>query len=140
MTMPSGLKWMLGTVVVAAMAVTAVGNAALAREKMTKAEVLAGYERSGEMHTCVSLQQLRHSRILDNKTILFESVGKTAYLNEMPFECPQLKSMDAYAHKTSVNSMCSTDLITVIDTTLDQRLGSCSLGKFERLTEKPKED
>ena len=140
MTMRRGSKWVLGMVAASAMAVTAVGNAALAREKMSKEEVLAGYERSGEMLNCVSLQQLKHSRILDNKTILFESVGDKAYLNELPFECPQLKAMDAYAHKTSINSMCNLDLITVIDTAADQRLGSCSLGKFERLTEKPKED
>lgn len=140
MTMRRGSKSVLGLAVIGVMAMTAVGNVAVAREKMSKEEVLAGYDRSGEMMNCVSLPLIKQSRILDNKTILLESTGHTAYLNELPFECPQLKMMDAYAHKTSINSMCSMDLITVIDTTVDQRLGSCPLGKFERLTEKPQKD
>ena len=140
MTLRRGSKWILGVAVVGTMAVTAVGNAALAREKMSKEDVLAKYERTGELEHCIGLQLIRQTRILDDQTILIEVSNRTAYLNELPQKCPLLKSMDAYLHQTSINQMCDLDLITVIDTTTGHQLGSCMLGKFERLTEKPKED
>jgi hypothetical protein len=124
-----------------AIAITALAFTGAAHAKgMSKEEVLAKYERTGELQNCVPLQSIKSTDILDDQTILFKMKGKGAYLNELPYKCPQLKWQDAFSYKTSVNQLCNTDIITVIDTATPQRLASCGLGKFEKLNEKPAEE
>lgn len=120
--------------------VMAVGSVASAADKMSKADVLSKYERTGKMLNCISLPRIRSTQILDDQTILFKLTDKSVYLNEFPHACPQLKSMDAYTHRSSLNKICSLDSIRVLDTTLVQELAGCSLGKFELLKSKPAKD
>jgi hypothetical protein len=60
--------------------------------------------------------------------------GDDVYLNELPYQCPQLGFYKSYTYSTSINQLCNTEIITVLDTAARQRLGSCGLGKFEKLT------
>ena len=129
------MKTSILALAITSLAFTGAAHAA----KMSKDEVLSKYERTGETQNCIPLNSIDSSDILDDKTILFKMKGKGAYLNELPYQCPQLKSQDAFSYKTSVNQLCNTDIITVIDTTTPQRLASCGLGKFEKLNEKPKD-
>lgn len=128
------------TSILAIAAVALAFTSAAHAQRASKEEVLAKYERTGEMQNCVPLIQIDSTDILDDQTILFRMKGKTTYLNELPYRCPQLKSQDAFSYKTSISQLCNTDIITVLDTMTPQRLASCGLGKFEKLNEKAEEE
>lgn len=127
-------------VLAAAAAALAVGGAAEAASKKTKEDVLKMYERTGEMENCIGLQRIDHSEVIDDQTILFHMRGGTVYLNELPYRCPQLGFYKSYTYSTSINRLCNTEIITVLDTAVRQRLASCGLGKFEKLTPIPEEE
>ena len=128
------MKKIMLTATLMAMAFSGAAHA----ERKSKEEVLADYERTGEFEYCIPLQSIDHSKVLDDQTILFVMQGDRAYLNELPHKCPQLSFHESYMYKTSLNRLCNTDIITVLDTAADMRLASCGLGKFEKLTEKEK--
>jgi hypothetical protein len=82
---------------------------------------------------CVQLTSIRSSHIVDDKTIDFEMTGRKIYRNTLPYSCPGLASEDRFAYKTSLNQLCSVDIITVLYSFgggLSQG-PSCGLGKFQ---------
>jgi hypothetical protein len=126
------MKTSILAIAITALAFTGAAHAA----RQSKDEVMSKYQRTGEVQNCVPLQAIDSTDVLDDKTILFKMKGKDTYVNELPYQCPQLKSQDAFSYKTSVSQLCNTDIITVIDTAVPQRLASCGLGKFEKLSDK----
>ena len=86
---------------------------------------------------CVSLSRIDHTRIVDDRTILFYMKGSDIYVNRLPRRCPGLKRADSYLYKTSLTQLCNVDTITVL-----QRFGgpgftpgpSCGLGFYEPIT------
>ncbi len=78
---------------------------------------------------CVSLPQIRSTRVVDAQTILFEMGGKKTLANRLPRKCSGLAFEKRFAYKTSLNQLCNTDVITVI--TSIGAGASCGLGYFE---------
>jgi hypothetical protein len=78
---------------------------------------------------CVSLHQIRSTRVVDAQTILFEMGGKKTLANRLPRKCPGLAFEKRFAYKTSLNQLCNTDVITVI--TSIGAGATCGLGYFE---------
>jgi hypothetical protein len=99
-----------------------------------KGKVPKNYHRTGELLTCVPRAQISETKILDKSTILFYMLGGTAYLNELPEPCGPLGPRRTITYETSLEELCNTDVITVIDAgAAVPTLGSCGLGKFEVL-------
>lgn len=86
-----------------------------------------------EPQNCVSLHAIRNTRVLDDRTILFEMAGHKTLLNRLPHRCPQLGFEKRFAYRTSLSQLCNTDIITVI--TSFGRGASCGLGMFETYVE-----
>jgi hypothetical protein len=85
--------------------------------------------------SCVMLSAVDSSQVIDDKTIIFKMRGKKYYKNTLPYSCPRLGSEKAFSYKTSINQLCSVDIITVLETGGGLRDGaSCGLGKFEPYT------
>lgn len=86
--------------------------------------------------TCVQMQRIDHTRIIDDSNILFYMRGKTIYHNQLPYRCAGLKIAGTFMYRTSLNSLCNVDVITV----LRQSGGgfspgpSCGLGIFTPVT------
>lgn len=78
---------------------------------------------------CVSLHQIRGTRVVDAQTILFEIGGKKTLANRLPRKCPGLAFEKRFLYKTSLNQLCNTDVITVI--TSIGAGATCGLGYFE---------
>lgn len=78
---------------------------------------------------CVSLHQIRGTRVVDAQTILFEMGGKKTLANRLPRKCPGLAFEKRFLYKTSLNQLCNTDVITVI--TSIGAGATCGLGYFE---------
>ena len=87
---------------------------------------------TGPAESCVSLVQLRESRVRDDYTIDFMRSGNRAWRNVLPNRCPGLKSRDAFTYKTSLTQLCSTDIIYVLENYGGslQRGAGCGLGQF----------
>ncbi len=87
----------------------------------------------GEPVNCVSLTQIRSTKIIDNSTIDFKMVGGKTYRNSLPYSCPGLKSEDRFSYKTSLNRLCNVDVVRVLHDyggRLQEGAG-CGLGKFQ---------
>ena len=87
---------------------------------------------TGPAESCVSLTQLRDSRVRDDFTIDFMRDGRRGWRNVLPNRCSGLKSRDSFTYKTSLSQLCSTDIIYVLENyggSLERGSG-CGLGQF----------
>jgi hypothetical protein len=87
----------------------------------------------GEPVNCVSLSRIRSTDVIDDSTIDFKMAGGKTYRNSLPHSCPGLKFEDRFSYKTSINQLCSVDIIRVLNDHgghLSEGAG-CGLGKFQ---------
>ena len=86
----------------------------------------------GKPQSCVSLTQLRETRIRDDWTIDFIGNGDKAWRNTLTSRCSGLKMNDAITYETSLSQLCNTDIVYVLARIGgDLRRGAaCSLGQF----------
>jgi hypothetical protein len=122
---------------VAVLAVAASSSAFAA--KLTTADVMKSYDKTDKVESCVQLQRIDHTDILDTKNILFTMLDGKRYLNTLPVQCSGLTPYRAFSYKTSLNMLCNTDIITVFEPGLPHpnSFGSCGLGHFTLLQKKP---
>jgi hypothetical protein len=110
--------------------------ALLASSAMAETQVTAPAKIPGTQ-SCLLLSSIDSSQVLDDKTIIFRMRGgkQRYYKNTLPYKCPGLGFQQAYSHKTSLNQLCSVDIITVLETGGGLHEGaSCGLGSFEPYT------
>jgi hypothetical protein len=91
----------------------------------------------GAPKSCVTISQIRSTKVVDNNTIDFRMAGGKTYRNALPQSCPGLKFEDRFSYRTSLNQLCSVDIVRVLH---DQggRLyegAGCGLGKFQMVEE-----
>lgn len=83
---------------------------------------------------CVTITNIKQTAIVDDSTILFYMRGgkKDTYRVSLPHACPNLASENRFGYKTTMNRLCSSDLITVLEQYgAGLRDGfTCRLGKF----------
>ena len=90
---------------------------------------------AGAAVNCVNRTQIRETRVRDDKTIDFYMSGGQVYRNTLPNTCPELGMNQGFAYSTSINQLCSVDIITVLRQIGGlQRGASCGLGKFQPVT------
>ncbi|WP_407925198.1 hypothetical protein [Glacieibacterium frigidum] len=89
--------------------------------------------------SCIQTSRIRESKVIDDRTIDFVMRDGSVLRNTLPFSCPQLGFERAFSYSTSINQLCSVDIITVIVQGGGIRTGaSCGLGKFVPYTPVPK--
>jgi hypothetical protein len=87
----------------------------------------------GAPKSCVTISQIRSTKVVDNDIIDFHMVGGKTFRNKLPQSCPGLKFEDRFSYRTSLNQLCSVDIVRVLH---DQggRLyegAGCGLGTFQ---------
>ena len=89
-------------------------------------------EPSEEPQRCLRLTEISSVTVLNNKQILFEASHKRYYLNTLPHGCPGLRRNSPIMYRTSLDQLCSVDVITVLDSAWGGFMpgASCGLGKF----------
>ena len=91
------------------------------------------FEQTGEVENCITRNQIKETRILDNETILFHLVGGKWYMNKLPYSCSGLRSENGFVLDSgNAPHLCSTDSIRI-------RFKPCGLGQFERIVRKDSE-
>ncbi len=89
---------------------------------------------AGASQDCVSLQNIREARVIDDRTIDFILRDGKTLRNTLPYACPSLGFEKAFSYATSLSQLCSVDTIRVIQQGGGPRVGaSCGLGRFTPL-------
>lgn len=86
---------------------------------------------------CINKTRIQNVDIVDNKNIVFQTGINDYYLNTLPYACNGLKLNDSFMFRTSLNELCTVDVITVLDDIGPefQTGPSCGLGRFEPVSE-----
>jgi len=87
----------------------------------------------GKPLNCVSLTNIRSTKVIDDSTIDFKMNGGKTYRNSLPYSCPGLKFEDRFSYRTSTNQLCNVDIVRVLHDyggRLTEGAG-CGLGKFQ---------
>ncbi|HWM30046.1 MAG TPA: hypothetical protein VNQ14_16405 [Woeseiaceae bacterium] len=93
-------------------------------------------ERDMEAEHCVRVDDVDDIDIVDAETLIFRMRGGEVYRNDLPHECPGMRSSDTLMYRSSVGKLCSVDIVTVLE---DWGFGfapgvSCGLGMFHPIT------
>ncbi len=118
---------MRGLSVCIGMALIASSGAALAKRDRSVPEA----KPVGEPVSCIQLSSIRESRVRSDSVIDFRTNGGKWFRNTLPHSCPSLGFEESYSHATSINQLCSVDIITVLQSPGLMRGPSCGLGKFQ---------
>ena len=90
--------------------------AALATGVLVAAVAKAEGENIGDTQMCVRLQYIDQTPVIDNKTILVKRKGKGGYKRiDLINKCGGLKIQGGFSHSTSINQLCTSDLLRVLE-------------------------
>ena len=88
----------------------------------------------GKPVTCIQLSQIRESQVRSDRVIDFRATGKRWYRVTLPQSCPGLGFEKRFSYQTSLNQLCSADIITVLQQAPVMRGASCGLAPFQPVT------
>lgn len=95
---------------------------------------------AGEPQTCVQINQIRSTQVIDDQTIDFRMQGGRILRNTLPNRCPGLGFERAFSYRTSIAQLCNVDIITVVVQGGGPQIGaSCGLGQFVPVKPAPAE-
>lgn len=95
----------------------------------------------GEVRSCIRTPQIRNTKVIDDRNILFYMRGSTVYHVTLSRRCPGLRREGRFSYRTSTGNLCHLDTITVLysgATGLDPG-ASCGLGYFRKVTKEDAE-
>lgn len=108
----------------------ATGGVAMAkRDRNTVPEA----REIGQPVNCLPIQNIRESKVRSDSVIDFRTSGKKWYRNTLPNSCPSLGFEERFSYRTSINQLCSVDIIRVLQSyggRLQEGAG-CGLGQFQ---------
>ncbi len=86
----------------------------------------------GEGQSCIPRSLIRQTRVRGNQVIDFEMRGGDIYRNILPGRCPGLALEEAFTYDTSIDQLCSPEIIYVLQQIGGQiqRGAGCALGQF----------
>jgi len=86
----------------------------------------------GEPRNCINRSQIRQTRVRSDRVIDFEMRGGKVFRNTLPASCPGLAFERSITYNTSINQLCSTQIVFVLQNIggVPQRGAGCSLGPF----------
>src|SRR2546430_10496165 len=69
--------------------------------------VLTAPAAVAEGMVCLPLNQIDHTQVVDDQTILFHMRDRTVYRNVLPAKCSGLKFEDGFSYTSSTDQLCS---------------------------------
>ncbi len=89
---------------------------------------LADDEDEKESRNCIQTRSLKGTAVVDDH-VLFIKKGNSVYHSPLPRTCKGLSRYKQFSYKTTSGSLCSQDLIYVMDSA-GRESRACSLGPF----------
>jgi hypothetical protein len=86
----------------------------------------------GTAERCIMRDRVRQTLVRTNRVIDFEMQSGTVYRSILPNRCPGLSLDQAIAYETSINQLCSNQIIYSLENIggVPRRGAGCSLGEF----------
>lgn len=86
----------------------------------------------GEGQNCLSRSQIRQSVVRSDRVIDFEMRGGKVFRSILPQRCPGLGLERAITYQTSIDQLCTTEIVYVLQQFggAPQRGAGCALGEF----------
>ena len=85
--------------------------------------------------SCLPVQQIRSSHVRSDEIIDFQTRNRKFYrVTLRQGACPGLGFEKRFAYRTTISQLCSSDIITVLNTAGPQSGASCGLGEFVPVT------
>ena len=91
----------------------------------------------GRAQTCIPISQIRDSLVRSDQVIDFVLTGRQVYRVTLDRPCPQLGFEQRFAFETSLSQLCSTDLVTVLQSAPTMPGARCGLAPFQPVTLAP---
>lgn len=95
-----------------------------------------GDKTPGKPRNCIMASQVRGSKFIGERTILYRVSGNLIYRNDPPNGCPGLREQTALILQTPQNQLCKGDVMIVQDLRTGFAGGGCALGAFVPYTKK----
>lgn len=87
---------------------------------------------SAKTESCLTVSRIRHTKVVDDQTVLFYMPQNLIYKNVLPNKCNLLGSYKAVFYKPTGNQLCSVDAIgPLITDQPSMSRATCGLGTFE---------
>jgi hypothetical protein len=99
------------------------------RADLADQRALAEARPIGPPENCIPLRNIDYTRVRSESVIDFYMKRGRVYRNDLGGRCPQLGLEERFAYSTSLDRLCSADIITVL--TAAGRGASCGLGPFQ---------
>jgi len=103
-----------------------------------KPEQEAKIKPDGKPVDCVLASRIRETRVRNDRTIDFYMLDGKVYRNTLPYQCPSLGFEERFSYATSVNQLCSVDIIHVLHSPPSIPGAACGLGQFQPITGAPR--
>ena len=86
----------------------------------------------GPGQNCIARSQVRNTVVRSDWVIDFEMLGGKVYRSTLPARCPGLEWDRAITYETSIDQLCTQQIVYALQTTGGtlQRGAGCSLGEF----------
>ncbi len=110
-----------------------LGMAMIAPPAFAKEPSIPEARPTGKAVQCISISQIRESRVRSDQIIDFRVAGQQWYRNTLPHKCPALSFEQRFSYRTSLSQLCSVDIISVLQD-FGGRVSegpSCGLGLFQ---------
>lgn len=103
-----------------------------------KPEDEARIQPVGKAQSCVPIYSIDQTRVRNDHTIDFYMKGGKVYRNVLPYSCPELGFEERFSYKTSIQELCSSDVITVLTGPGISHGATCGLGDFQEISGAPR--
>lgn len=120
---------MLRTVIAATVLLAGAAQAATPRADAELARAIEG-RVAGAPVDCLTLRDIRSSRIIDDTAILYETRGDTLYVNRPRGGAAGLDSWDVLVTVTRSPQLCRIDVVKLYDPSSRMFTGFVGLGEF----------
>lgn len=91
---------------------------------------MIGARVEGPTQNCVRSADLRSSRSIDERTIVFDGPSGSIYVNRPRDGCPMMGQGRAIRTHSTTAQLCAGDIAQVFDPVTGIDYGSCALGEF----------
>lgn len=108
-------------------------EAAAARRAVKAEAELAGTLKgrtAGKPVTCVNLRDVRSTRTIGDRTLIYEVSSSLVYRNDPAGGCPASAAGRTLVTRTPSTQLCRGDIVRVVDLTAGFDVGTCVLGDF----------
>ena len=120
----------------AALLIAALAGPGLARP--LKPDQEARIQPDGKPVNCLQAHSIQETRVRDDRTIDFYMLGGKVYRNRLPQSCPDLGFEERFGYATSIDQLCSVDIIRVLHTSPPTPGAACGLGSFQPISGAPR--